>query len=396
MSDVPTIQSSAAGRTIRVADGRELARTVRACGESGEAICDYGAGCGGLGHAPPSGYVRIEQPSGVIEHDRSDFALRVHAATPLATLRSELESTGQFLPLDGLSPTQTIGEAVAHNLYGPLRCGYGSLRDLLLGVSFVDGTGRRVEAGGRTVKNVAGLDLVRLMVGSMNMLGLLDELTLRTHARPRRITQIALPGFDPALLDAHANALLRGNGTPWYLDWHRPISGRAALHIAYAGSASARNAGCAGLLDWLRSIGRPVGGLDSRDTTPAEDQAARDGRCAWRTEAGAQVKLIVPPAQTGALLARLCELAGDECEINALPLHGIIHFGGELSVDRARRIHEAIAASGALWQWFARPRNTPTLPPIGPPRNDWAVLAKLKQALDPRNVLNPGRMRWDV
>ncbi len=394
MSSAPSIQSVPPSRVITVADGHELAEAVRACGESGQAICDYGNGCGGLGHAPPSDYVRIEMPGGVIAHDRADFTLRVRAATTIAELRRTLQTTGQFLPLDGLHDQQTIGEAVAHNLYGTLRLSYGALRDLLLGLSFVDGTGRRVRAGGRTVKNVAGLDLVRLMVGSMNTLGLLEELTLRTYPQPPGITQIALVDFDPTLLDEHANALLTGNGAPWYLDWHNAPNETGTLHIAYAGSSAARNAGCAGLIKWLKSVGWPTDHLDSRDVSPQEDEAIRNARRTWRQSAEAVVKLIVPPAQTGATLARLGEPARGECTLNALPIHGVIHMGGSVSLNRARRWHQAIEESAALWLWFKRPQDSPKLPSIGPRQNDWPMLGRIKQEFDPKHILNPARTPW--
>src|SRR5207249_3161430 len=100
-----------------------------------------------------------------------------------------------------------IAEIIAHNVSGPLRLTHGTCRDLLLGLRYFDATGTLITVGGRTVKNVAGYDVTRLMVGSLNTLGLIADANLRTAAIPERINRIALHNVDPAALDPRV--------TPW-------------------------------------------------------------------------------------------------------------------------------------------------------------------------------------
>lgn len=129
----------------------------------------------------------------IVEHNISDMTVTVQSGITLGQLQQQLGWQNQWLPLDppaiaGRDPMQrTLGGLLATNSLGPLRfangdeCGW---RTFVLGLSFVDGNGTLVRAGGRTVKNVAGYALHRLMIGSHGTLGAIAEITLRTFARP--------------------------------------------------------------------------------------------------------------------------------------------------------------------------------------------------------------------
>lgn len=129
----------------------------------------------------------------IVEHNISDMTVTVQSGITLGQLQQQLGWQNQWIPLDppaiaGRDPMQrTLGGLLATNALGPLRfangdeCGW---RTFVLGLSFVDGNGTLVRAGGRTVKNVAGYALHRLMIGSHGTLGAIAEITLRTFARP--------------------------------------------------------------------------------------------------------------------------------------------------------------------------------------------------------------------
>ena len=122
---------------------------------------------------------------GVIDHSPPDLTVTVGAGTPMGDLQSAVSDAGQWFPLDppGGSDT-TIGAALDGALDGPLRAGYGRLRDHLLGATLVTGEGRVLALGGRVVKNVAGFDLLRLAVGARGSLGLVTQVTLRLFPIP--------------------------------------------------------------------------------------------------------------------------------------------------------------------------------------------------------------------
>ena len=122
---------------------------------------------------------------GVVRYDPDDLVVTVRTGTPLTELEAVLAEHGQML---GFEPPgrqgSTIGGAVALGWSGPRRPFAGALRDHLIGVRMLDGQGRLLRFGGQVVKNVAGFDVSRLMAGSLGILGLLLEVSLRVVPRP--------------------------------------------------------------------------------------------------------------------------------------------------------------------------------------------------------------------
>src|SRR3954465_3458173 len=121
------------------------------------------------------------------------------ADVTLAEAQRRLGEVGQWLPVDG--PVEaTLGTLVDHDSTGPLRVGYGAWRDLLLGAQFTNGKGDLITAGGRTVKNVAGYDLTKFMVGQHGVFGQLVSITTRTYRRPRGAVVARWAGRETAAL----------------------------------------------------------------------------------------------------------------------------------------------------------------------------------------------------
>ena len=126
---------------------------------------------------------------GVIEYVPGDLVITVRAGTTLGEIAHATAEHNQWLTLDPYGNADalndiTIGATVATASPGPLAHGFGRVRDLVLGLSFLTGNGTPVRAGGRVVKNVAGFDLVRLTAGAWGTLGVITEVTLRLQARP--------------------------------------------------------------------------------------------------------------------------------------------------------------------------------------------------------------------
>jgi glycolate oxidase FAD binding subunit len=139
--------------------------------------------------------VRTGRLDRVVEHAPSDQIVIVEAGVPLASLQRTLGADGQRLALDPPLPERaTVGGLVAANAFGPRRARYGSLRDLIIGVSIVRADGTIARGGGKVVKNVAGFDLPKLMVGSLGTLGLIATATFRVHPLPEESVTLLLPG----------------------------------------------------------------------------------------------------------------------------------------------------------------------------------------------------------
>ena len=123
--------------------------------------------------------------AGVREHRWQDLTATVGAGTPWAEMQRELAQHGQIVALDPLWPEQaTVGGVMATNDSGALRLRYGSLRDLMIGMTIVLADGTIARTGGKVVKNVAGYDLHKLMTGAFGTLGVIAEVTFRLHPLP--------------------------------------------------------------------------------------------------------------------------------------------------------------------------------------------------------------------
>ena len=158
--------------------------------------------------------------SGVLEYEPSEYTFTALAGTPLHEVETLLKEHGQYLPFDPpfVSAGATLGGTVAAGLSGPGRFRYGGVRDFLLGVTFVSGEGKLVTGGGKVVKNAAGFDFPKLMVGSLGTFGVLVELTFKVFPRPEAyatldvdtgsledavnaVQKLAVSPFEPACLD---------------------------------------------------------------------------------------------------------------------------------------------------------------------------------------------------
>ena len=161
----------------------------------------------------------------VEEYSPGDLSIRVQAGMPYKTLSALLAEQGQMLPFD--PPYQddaTIGGVVASNLCGPRRRGYGSARDYVIGVQFVDHLGRLVQSGAMVTKNVAGYDLNKLFVGSWGTLGPMVTVNLRVSPIERYNHTFAIYGLNPIQLGEMRNNLLRGVAAPVAIDYANAAS----------------------------------------------------------------------------------------------------------------------------------------------------------------------------
>ena len=130
----------------------------------------------------------LRNMNSVVDYPARDMTITVQAGMPLGELTKILAAENQQLPIDCSDKSVTVGALVASNTAGPRQFGYGTLRDYLIGLEAVDGRGRVFHAGGRVVKNVAGYDLCRLMIGSRGALGILTQLTFKLKPIPAYIS----------------------------------------------------------------------------------------------------------------------------------------------------------------------------------------------------------------
>jgi len=186
------------GTVFEPATVEEAAEVVAGSARDGKALAFVGGGTDlGLG-APPKrldAVVRTGRLARFVEHAPSDQIVTVEAGLTLGELQKSLASHRQRLALDPPLPERrTLGGIIAANAYGPRRARFGTVRDLLIGLSFVRADGTLAHGGGKVVKNVAGFDLPKLMVGSLGTLGLIATATFRLHPVTEEEVTLLLPG----------------------------------------------------------------------------------------------------------------------------------------------------------------------------------------------------------
>lgn len=183
------------------------ARLVQVAGFSASRFVIRGGGTRGLG-SPPEGMdvLSTRALAGIVAYNPAEMTMTARAGTPLAAVEAALAENRQMLafePADlcGLLATSgasTIGGVFAANASGPRRLTAGAARDSLLGVRFVNGRGEIVKAGGRVMKNVTGLDLVKLVAGSHGALALVTEVTFRVLPVPETAATVLVAGLNDA------------------------------------------------------------------------------------------------------------------------------------------------------------------------------------------------------
>ena len=140
-----------------------------------------------------TGVADVTAICGITEYQPQEFTLTVRAGTLVRDLKAELRQQGQYLPFDPLfADKATIGGTVACNLSGSRRFRYGGIRDFVLGAQVVDGLGRAFSVGGKVVKNAAGFDLAKFMVGSMGKFAIMTELTFKVFPDVPRFRALKL------------------------------------------------------------------------------------------------------------------------------------------------------------------------------------------------------------
>lgn len=168
--------------------------------------------------------LRTERLSQVMHYDPADLTVGVGAGITVAGLDSLLAARGQMLPIDPPQPHRTtVGGILATAASGPLRHGYGTIRDYCIGIRFVTGDGLIAKGGGRVVKNVAGYDLMKLMIGSQGTLTVIVSANFKVVPRPRRTRTFAAEFAGAADALRFRDFVLRSPLTPMCLEMVSPF-----------------------------------------------------------------------------------------------------------------------------------------------------------------------------
>ena len=371
-----------------------LAERVQQAYAAGQALRPAGSdSLRGFGNTAQSAWERIHtgELNAIFELDPSNQVLTVGAGMRLEAVQTALALRNQWLPLrpafGGLR--RSIGGITASNASGPERVAYGSPRRLLLGLRFIDGRGRRITAGGKVVKNVAGYDLTRLLAGSAGTLGLITRATLRTATRPERCASISASGLPNACDDLAVKLLGSNLGAVSAAAVPEEDSDRWRLEIGFEGFGAT----VASQLKRTEALFAQAGFGSIRVTDydlltgPFAGLCERIAGCPFALRAG------VPPDRTGraAILLRPQFQTGPM--LVDFGCGRILTGGGKLD---AAAWHEIVRQMDRLGGYavletaaeeFKRGNDV-----FGAERPEWKLMHRVKDALDPKHIFSPGAM----
>ncbi len=301
---------------------------------------------------------------GIVAHEPTELVITARCGTPLAELEAVLDAAGQMLPFEPphFGPAATVGGCVAAGLAGPRRASAGGVRDYVLGAKLIVGSGEVLSFGGTVMKNVAGYDVARLAAGSLGVLGVVAEVSLKVLPKPVAEATLRLELDEAAALqkmNEWAGRPLPVSATAWH---------DGVLHVRLSGARAAVDEAQASI------GGRPVDGA-------AFWHGLREQSDVYFAGAAPLWRLAVPST------AARIDLPGAQ----------LIEWGGGqrwLRTDApAEQVRSCAAARGGHATLFRGGEQRDVFTPLSPPIA--AIHRRLKAEFDPAGIFNSGRMYAD-
>lgn len=358
-----------------------ISHTLRDALASGRAIRVVGHG-GWLHAGHPvnaSASVSTAADGGIVEYVPGDLTLTARAGTTLAELREATRANAQWLPLDPWGgDTGTIGATISTASAGPHAHAMGLPRDVVLGLEFVTGAGETVRSGGRVVKNVAGFDLTRLLIGAWGTLGVITEVTVRLRARPTALRTFVVPVRDDAGSLNHLAVSLRA--LPFTPVASEVVSGPLAsrLGLPPVTTLLVRLGGN------VQSVRAQADGMQAFGMLAEAPPGVWDALRSRAADAGAAWRLSDLPSRFGETWsAAMNGVRGLDAVVHGNPARGVVRVAAAGDADR-------LAAAATM----AEHAVVECLPPdawrLVPTRASGRLERAIRAKFDPRGILNPG------
>ncbi len=384
------------------AEEAEIAAAVADAMRAGEPLAVSGGGTkrGMLRPVQAARGLSARNHRGVTLHAPKELVISARAGTPLAEVERTLATGGQHLiaePPDlsallGSTGEPTIGGVVATNLSGPRRVAWGAMRDHLIGMRAVNGRGDVIRSGGRVLKNVTGLDLCKLLAGSHGTLGVLTEVTFKVLPAPEAVGTLAVPAKTAR---EGVAALSKALGSPY------GVSGAAWLP---AGAAERAGLGAAAVAlvrieEFSTSVAYRTGRL--RDELGGELIGDGPSRALWQAVRDVARPLGAAPEDAVWRVSVRPSSGPAVLESVAGACAGFLDWGGGLAwlagpaTEAAHRtVADAARACGGTWMLLRAPEPMRAAVDVAPAEAPAlaAITRRVKAAMDPRGVLNPGRI----
>jgi glycolate oxidase FAD binding subunit len=373
---------------------RELAEILRLANEAGLAVIPRGGGTKlGWGNSPARADLILSTArlNEIIEYTWADLTVTVEAGCTIQKLQETLAQHGQRLALDPLWPEKaTVGGVLSANDSGALRLRFGALRDLIIGVTIALPDGTLASSGGKVVKNVAGYDLPKLVTGALGTLGVITSAVFRLHPLPLNSHSFSVSAGNAEEAQKFVLAVQDSKLAHTFLQSHFSDENPPASDILFEGT----EAGLAAQEAQLRNLAAPAKVSEASTST----WTAREELWAFSDPASTAIaKISILPAN----MARTMELVAHLANAHQLRWRALLYATGigwlrlegkAGSLRGALRVlrGELQGQNGSLVV-LHRPDKMPAFDAWGTAGDTLALMKAVKQQLDPKNTLNPGR-----
>lgn len=372
----------------------ELAQALRLVSEAGLAAVPRGGGTKmGWGNPPSRADIvfSMARMNEITEHAWADLTVSVGAGCTIQTLQETLAQHGQRLALDPLWPERaTVGGVLSTNDSGALRLRFGSLRDLVIGVTLALPDGTLASSGGKVVKNVAGYDLPKLATGAFGTLGIITRAVFRLHPLPRnsRSFCVSTPDITTArqlLHSIQSSKLAHAALQTRFENETTPI-----VDVLFEGTEAGLDAQAAQLKNLAETAGLT-------ESTREVWNARQDIWSFAKPEEAAIAKLSVLPAEIDKSVATITKSAKArqlrwKAALQATGI-GFLRLEGDPPDLRAslQDLREQFEGNAGSLVVLHRPTRMALIDAWGNAGDALPLMKSVKQQLDPRSILNPGR-----
>ncbi len=327
----------------------------------------------------PSLILHTHRLGSVREHTWQDMTCTVEAGCIWSSMQGSLAKHGQFVALDPLWPDRaTIGGIAATNDSGSLRLKYGSLRDLIIGMTIVLADGTIARSGGKVVKNVAGYDLHKLMTGAFGTLGIITEITFRLHSIPRHLQSFTVTSIEIETLGQLLMKILDSHLSTQSLQLRSSLSG-FALDVRLATLPEVILDQASSLSKLAQSVQLEASDSDSKVWNARQEHFDQTEHFV--------VKATMLPSDISPIAATIRTLGGTSVTQATGIMTASIPAVASSQLEHLRQKLEA--TGGSLTVLHHPAHASPVASTV--PSDTLPLMRELKHRFDPNRILNPGR-----
>ncbi len=371
----------------RPSSTEQVSEVLRAAAAHGLRVVPRGRGTKMGWGMSPSGVDVVLDVSAldrVLDHAAGDLIAVTQAGARLADVQETLADGGQQLAVDEMVPGASIGGAIAANTSGPRRLVAGTLRDLMIGITVVRADGVVAKAGGRVVKNVAGYDIGKLMIGSLGTLAVVTEAVFRLHPLPQSRRWVTVPVDGPEQAHRLSQAVVHAQAVPAAVEVDCPAGGPGTVAVLLEGKPD----GVAGRAATVREL--LAGDAGANHTTETEEAPAGWASYPWSPGATG-LKLTCVLSGVGDVLEVAREVGAD---VRGSAGTGVLYASVTdrdrvgPAVQRLRKICERHQGSTVV---VDAPAEVKRAVDVWGPVPALALMRSVKHRFDPESRLSPGR-----